>query len=263
MSAVRVQETGGISLETVALTGGYGRQEVLHNVSLRVQKGEIFVIVGRSGCGKSTLLNYLIGLERPWSGRVLFEGKDLWDEEGQVLGDARRTWGVLFQSGALLGSLTLSENVMLPLTEHSELTEREMALVALHKLSTVGLAAFADAYPLEVSGGMQKRAALARAMALDPGVLFFDEPSAGLDPVTSAELDDLICSINRDLGTTVVIVTHELASIFRVAERVVMLDKEARGIIAEGSPEALRASSEDPRVVSFLTRKGEIPLGVG
>lgn len=263
MSAVRVQETGGISLETVALTGGYGRQEVLHNVSLRVQKGEIFVIVGRSGCGKSTLLNYLIGLERPWSGRVLFAGKDLWGQEGRVLDDARRTWGVLFQSGALLGSLTLSENVMLPLTEHSELTEREMELVALHKLSTVGLAAFADAYPLEVSGGMQKRAALARAMALDPEVLFFDEPSAGLDPVTSAELDDLICSINRDLGTTVVIVTHELASIFRVAERVVMLDKEERGIIAEGTPEALRESSEDPRVVSFLTRKGEIPLGVG
>jgi phospholipid/cholesterol/gamma-HCH transport system ATP-binding protein len=261
VNADGIQGRGEIALETVALTGGYGKREVLHNVSLRVQKGEIFVIVGRSGCGKSTLLNYLIGLEKPWSGRVLFEGKNLWSLKGQVLDNARRTWGVLFQSGALLGSLTLAENVMLPLDEHCDLTAREMELVAMHKLDTVGLAEFADAYPLEVSGGMQKRAALARAMALDPEVLFFDEPSAGLDPVTSAELDDLICSINRDLGTTIVIVTHELASIYRVAERVVMLDRNERGIIAEGNPAALRGSSDDPRVVSFFTRGGGSPRG--
>lgn len=251
-----------ICLETVALTGGYGNQKVLQDVSLQVRTGEVFVIVGRSGCGKSTLLNHLIGLEKPWAGKVLFEGNDLWEQRGAVLDDARRRWGVLFQSGALLGSLTLSENVMLPLTEHTELSDREMRLIALHKLDTVGLAAFAEAYPLEVSGGMQKRAALARAMALDPDVLFFDEPSAGLDPVTSAELDDRICGINNALGTTIVIVTHELASIFRVAERVIMLDKEERGIIAEGKPDVLLESSEDPRVVSFFTRKGGSPLGV-
>jgi phospholipid/cholesterol/gamma-HCH transport system ATP-binding protein len=244
------------------LTGGYGDLDVLRSVSLEVRRGEVYVIVGRSGCGKSTLMNHLLGLARPWKGRVLFEGRDLWEGDGEVLAKARMRWGVLFQSGALLGSLTLLENVLLPLDEFTDLTESAREFVARRKLDIVGLTPFAESYPLEVSGGMQKRAGLARAMALDPEVLFFDEPSAGLDPVTSAELDDLILKINRTFGTTMVLVTHELASIFAVSDRVVMLDEEARGVIAEGTAASLRDNPPDGRVAAFFGRHGLRGQGV-
>ncbi len=244
-----------VLIDVVGLNGGYGDQEVLRDVTLSVYKGEVLVIAGRSGCGKSTLMRYLLGLAEPWAGKIIFEGEDLWVKKGsRVLKEARSRWGVLFQSGALLGSLTILENVALPLSEYTSLTKDEMTLLCLRKLELVGMADFADCYPLEVSGGMQKRAGLARAMVMDPDVLFFDEPSAGLDPVTSVELDDLICSINHTFGTTMVIVTHELPSIFAISDRVIMLDEETKGIIAVGSAESLLENSEDNRVRIFFSR---------
>lgn len=241
-------------MKVEGLQGGWGEQLVLDDVSFSVEKGEIVAIVGKSGCGKSTLMQHLLGLVKPWRGRVVFRETDIWSSP-EAMQRARRRWGVTFQSGALLGNLTVIENVKLPLKEYTDLTEDEIATVAYSKLDTVGLADFADSSPLEVSGGMQKRAGLARAMALDPEVLFFDEPSAGLDPVTSAHLDDLIRSINRSLGTTVVIVTHELASIFAISDRVIMLDAEAHGIIARGTARELRDSSGDSRVRAFFRRE--------
>lgn len=235
------------------LRGGWDEQLVLDDINLRVIKGEILVIVGKSGCGKSTLMHYLLGLIKPWKGRILFKDSDIWSSP-EALQRARTRWGVTFQSGALLGNLTLLENVMLPLKEYTDLSDRDIKIVAYSKLDTVNLADFADSNPLEVSGGMQKRAGLARAMALDPEVLFFDEPSAGLDPVTSGSLDELIKTINKSLGTTVVIVTHELASIFAISDRVIMLDHEAHGIIAKGTAAELRDKSSDERVKAFFGR---------
>ncbi len=237
-----------------SLTGGYEEQTVLKNVTMDVHSGEVLVIVGKSGCGKSTIMRYLIGLMKPIEGRVLFDGKDIWEEPG-ILAAARRRWGVLFQSGALMGNLTVLENVMLPLAEFTGLTRPEMTDVAMSKLEMVGLIHSAYENPLEISGGMQKRAALARAMALDPEVLFFDEPSAGLDPVTSAELDRTILSVNKSLGTTIIIVTHELDSIFAISDRVVMLDPDEKGIIATGSARDLAEGSADRRVRDFFGRK--------
>jgi len=239
-------------IEVRNLNGGWGRQQVLAGLSMEVHEGEIIVVVGKSGCGKSTLMRYLLGLSEPWSGTVTYDGRNIWSSP-RVLERARRRWGVLFQSGALLGSFTLLENVSLPLVEFTGLSEDEVEMVAMHKLDIVGLADAAGSLPLSVSGGMQKRAALARAMALDPEVLFFDEPSAGLDPVTSYSLDLLIRKINREMGTTMVIVTHELASIFAISDRVVMLDADAMGIIATGTAEELRDSSDDPRVQRFFS----------
>ncbi|MBN1433857.1 ATP-binding cassette domain-containing protein [Candidatus Fermentibacterales bacterium] len=237
------------------LRGGYGKLLVLENVSMEVLEGEILLIVGRSGCGKTTLMNYLLGLARPWAGQILYRGSPLVFDGPSSLTAVRRRWGVLFQSGALLASLSLLENVALPLTEFTELDASEADLVAMSKLALVGLEEFADSLPLEVSGGMQKRAGLARALAMDPDVLFFDEPSAGLDPVTSGELDELIRRLNGDLGTTMVIVTHELASIFAVSDRVIMLDAEEKGIIAEGTAHQLRDSTGDERVSAFFNRR--------
>jgi len=235
------------------LRGGWDDQLVLDNINLQVRQSEVLAIVGKSGCGKSTLMHYLLGLLEPWKGRVLFRDEDIWSSP-EALKRARRKWGVTFQSGALLGNLTLLENVILPLHEYTDLSDHDIRVVAYSKLDTVGLADFADSYPLEVSGGMQKRAGLARAMALDPGVLFFDEPSAGLDPVTSSSLDELIKTINSSLGTTIVIVTHELASIFAISDRVVMLDPEEHGIIATGTAAEMRDSSDDERVRAFFGR---------
>ena len=241
-------------IQVESLTGGYDGSVVLKDVSMDVFKGEVLVIVGKSGCGKSTITRYLLGLQKPYSGRILFDGTDIWSSP-EALNLSRKRWGVLFQSGALLGNYSVLENVMMPLAEFTSLSKAEMIDVALSKLEMVGMEHAAYENPLEISGGMQKRAGLARAMVLDPEVLFFDEPSAGLDPVTSAELDDTILSVNRSLGTTLIIVTHELASIFAISDRVVMLDPVEHGIIATGTARNLADNSDDPRVSAFFKRK--------
>ncbi|MCA1959676.1 MAG: ATP-binding cassette domain-containing protein [Desulfomonile sp.] len=225
----------------------------MNDVSFDVYEGEIFAILGRSGCGKTTLFKVLMGLVEPKSGEVFLDG-----DRVVLIGDIGserflRKIGVLFQSGALFSSMTIAENVALPLRQQTDLPEETIEHIVRLKLTQVGLAGFESHLPAELSGGMQKRAALARAMALDPKILFFDEPSAGLDPVTSAQLDRLILEINKSLGTTVVIVTHELASVLAVADRVIMLDRDERTLIAQGSPAEL-ASSNDARVRDFFMR---------
>lgn len=241
------------------LTARYGENIIFEDVSFEVFKGEIFVIVGVSGCGKSTLLKNMIGLSRPSAGTVVINGVDITGGDNAGLTKVRRSTGVLFQSGALFGSMTLSENVALPILEYTDLPPAIVDRIVSMKLGMVNLAGWEHHLPAELSGGMKKRAALARAMALDPMVLFFDEPSAGLDPVTSVELDMLIKSINAGMGTTMVIVTHELESILNIAHRVIMLETSAKGIIAEGDPGELKKHSTDPRVVNFFNRQPHEP----
>jgi phospholipid/cholesterol/gamma-HCH transport system ATP-binding protein len=240
------------------LTAQYGDNVIFRDVSFQVMKGEILVILGGSGCGKSTLLKHMFGLYKPAAGRVLINGIDVATEDENALKTLRKNIGVLFQSGALFGSMTLAENVSLPLEEYTDLNREDIERIVRMKLSMVNLGGFEKHLPSELSGGMKKRAGLARAMALDPTVLFFDEPSAGLDPVTSAELDILMKQINSGLGTTMVVVTHELDSLFSIAHRIVMLDKAAKGIIAVGNPRELKESSSDLRVTNFFNR---IPAG--
>ena len=232
---------------------GYEGRPVLRDVTFSVAPGEIFFVIGGSGCGKSTLLRHLVGLHEPLRGRVSFHGRPFTAADAASRRELLRTFGVLFQGGALWSSLTLRENVALPLEEYTPLGRRERGELAALKLAQVGLQGFEDYYPAEISGGMRKRAGLARALALDPEVVFFDEPSAGLDPVTSRSLDDLIRHVRDTFGTTIVVVSHELASIFALADRAVMLAREEQGIIAAGSPAALLEST-DPRVRAFLTR---------
>ena len=239
------------------LTAAYGDAVILKDISFEVKRGEVFVILGGSGCGKSTLLKHLIGLYPLASGEVLIGGENLAAAEGSDRQRILRRFGVLYQSGALFGSMTLSENVTLPIEEFTELPVTAQNVISWMKLRLVGLEGFGGHLPAEISGGMQKRAAIARAMALDPAVLFLDEPSAGLDPVTSAELDALILSLREGLGMTFVIVTHELPSIYAVADRVIMLDKRTKGIIAEGHPRDLRDHSEDAFVRKFFRREIE------
>jgi len=237
---------------------GYGDEVVLEDVSFDVREGEVFAILGRSGCGKTTLFKAIIGLLPPERGEVIIDGdKVLPVAEG---GSERvlRKIGVLFQSGALFSSMTLAENVAFPLRQYTTLPERTIEQLVILKLSQVGLTGCERMLPLELSGGMQKRAALARAMALDPKILFFDEPSSGLDPVTSVELDRTILEINRALGTTMIIVTHELSSIFAIADRVIMLDAQEKSIIAEGKPDELKERSNDPRVKDFFSRSAPL-----
>jgi len=236
------------------LTAGFGGDTIFQNVSFEVYRGEIFGILGGSGCGKSTLMKHMIGLYETTSGRVVVHGVDITKADERELKKIRLDMGVAFQSGGLFGSMTLAENVALPLQEYTDLSPETIDLVVKMKLGMVHLAGYENHLPEELSGGMKKRAGLARAMALDPTVLFFDEPSAGLDPITSAELDSLIKSIRAGIGTTMVIVTHELQSIFNIADRIIMLDKPAKGIIAEGDPRWLKDNSSDPRVKAFFNR---------
>jgi phospholipid/cholesterol/gamma-HCH transport system ATP-binding protein len=243
------------------LTARFGDNTIFDQVSFKVNRGEILVILGGSGCGKSTLLKHMIGLYKPANGQVLVNGVNINTDDDRILRQVRIDLGVLFQSGALFGSMTLAENVSLPIQEYTDLDLATIELIVRMKLGLVNLAGYENHLPSEISGGMQKRAGLARAMALDPTILFFDEPSAGLDPITSVELDNLIKSINGGMGTTMVIVTHELESIFNIAHRVIMLDKDARGIIAEGDPRELKDHSTDPRVLNFFNRRPAAGVG--
>jgi phospholipid/cholesterol/gamma-HCH transport system ATP-binding protein len=239
------------------LTMAYGSFVVQRNLTFTVNRGDIFIIMGGSGCGKSTLLRHMIGLNKPAKGNVNYEDISFWDAEPSERDRIMRHFGVLYQSGALWSSMTLAENVAIPLETYTDLGPAEIREIVSVKLSLVGLAGFEEYYPSEISGGMCKRAGLARAMALDPDILFFDEPSAGLDPVSARLLDDLILELRASLGATVVVVTHELASIFTIGNNSVFLDPESKTMIAQGDPKKLRDGSPDPKVRRFLTRGEE------
>lgn len=236
------------------LTMAYGDFLIQKDLDFSVRRGEVFIVMGGSGCGKTTLLKHLIGLKEPVSGDVLYGGRSFWTATDQEREQAKRQFGVLFQGGALWSSMTLAENVALPLRLYTSLTDAEVRDITAYKLSLVGLAGFEQYYPSELSGGMRKRAGLARAMALDPEILYFDEPSSGLDPLSARLLDELILELRDSLGTTVVVVSHELASIFAIGDRAVFLDAEAKTQLAVGDPRVLRDSSPDPRVRNFLSR---------
>ncbi len=246
---------GDTAIEIEGLECRYGDHVVLENVSFTVKRGEIFFIIGGNGCGKSTLLRNMIGLRQPTRGTVRYSGRDFTHAEPANRKALLRTFGVLYQGGALWSSMTLQENVGLPLELYTDLTPRERLEVVNLKLAQVGLAGYGEYFPGELSGGMQRRAGLARALALDPAIVFFDEPSAGLDPITSLKLDELVQQIHDTLGTTIVVVSHELPSIFGIGQRVVMIDRDARGVIAEGDPRQLRDASPNPRVREFLNRR--------
>jgi len=250
-----VSRAGDHIIEAKAISTGYGTQVIHEGLTFHVKRGEIFVIVGGSGCGKSTLLRHLCGLQPVLAGTIVIDGVPLDAEDDAVRAGMAQRMGVLFQSGALFGSLTLAENIELVLEEYTDLPPAARDAVARTKLAMVGLSGYENYLPSQISGGMKKRAGLARAMALDPPLLFFDEPSAGLDPVTSAELDHLIVQLNASLGTTMVVVTHELASIFTIAQRVIMLEKGVRGIVAEGTPRELQADTSRPSVHAFFNRE--------
>ena len=238
------------------LSIGYEKRVVLHDLSFSVSRGEVFCIMGGSGCGKSTLMKHLNGLYKPMTGDILLFGQSIvsaGDEEKRKL---MKRFGVTYQGGALFGSMTVAENVMLPLAEYTDLTLAEQREVAEAKLKQVDLAGFGDYMPAELSGGMRKRAGMARALALDPELLFCDEPSAGLDPITSAGLDRLILRMRDESGVTIVVVTHDLDSAFTIGEHVIMLDKETGTIAAEGSPADLREYSANRWVRDFLSRDG-------
>ena len=236
------------------LTIAYGSFVLMHDLNFTVNRGDVFIIMGGSGCGKSTLMKVMVGLKEPAKGRVCYGGLSFWEAEAPEQDRIMRNVGILYQSGALWSSMTLAENVSIPLEQYTDLSKNEIQEVVSLKLSLVGLAGFEDYYPSEISGGMRKRAGLARAMALDPEVLFFDEPSAGLDPISARLLDDLILELTDSLGATVVVVTHELASIFAIGNNSVFLDVETRTMIAGGDPKKLLAESQDPKVRNFLTR---------
>jgi phospholipid/cholesterol/gamma-HCH transport system ATP-binding protein len=240
-------------IEVRDLTMAYGSVVIQRHLTFTIRRGDIFIIMGGSGCGKSTLLRHLIGLQAPARGAVLIEGEDLWTAAPEDQERMQRRFGVLFQSGGLWSSMTLAGNVALPLEVYTDLSPSQIGQVVSLKLALVGLAGFEAYYPSEISGGMQKRAGLARAMALDPDILFFDEPSAGLDPISSRRLDELILELRDSLGATVVVVTHELPSIFTIGTNSVFLDADTKTMIARGDPRMLRDTSPDPKVREFLT----------
>lgn len=243
------------------LTARYGDSTVFDRVSFDVSRGEVFVILGGSGCGKSTMLKHMIGQFKPAGGRVFIDGLDVSSADGADYLRVTEKFGVMYQMGALFGSMTLIENVRLPLEEFTDLPSDAIDAIAASKLHMVGLSGFEEFMPAEISGGMAKRAAIARAMARDPQILFLDEPSAGLDPITSAELDELILQLSRSLGVTFVVVTHELPSIYTIANRCIMLDKETKGIIASGKPEDLRDHCTNEWVRRFFNREAGASTG--
>jgi len=241
-------------IEVRGLTMRYGPLVVMEDLSFQVHRGEIFVIMGGSGSGKSTLLKHLIGLKAPAEGSILFEGEDFLEADERTRKGILRRMGVLYQNGALWSGLTLAENVALPLEEYTELDARSVGEMVALKLALVGLRGFEAFYPAEISGGMRKRAALARATALDPDVLFFDEPSSGLDPITASRLDDLILQLRDSFGTTIVVVSHDLDSIFKIADRAIFLDIKEKTMTATGTPQDLRETPPSDEVRRFMTR---------
>jgi phospholipid/cholesterol/gamma-HCH transport system ATP-binding protein len=252
-------QTPKTSIETRGLSVGYGSTVIQQDLNFTVPVGKIFVIMGGSGCGKTTLMNTIIGLQQPLSGEILIHGKNVVQMDAEERRLAMRGLGVTFQGGALWSSMTLAENVSLPLEHHTELSARAIKEIVEYKLSLVGLAGYEDFYPAQVSGGMCKRAGLARAMALDPEFLFFDEPSAGLDPISAGRLDELIMQLRDSLGATIVIVTHELASIFAIGDEAIFLDNKLKTITAEGDPRELRDHSDNEAVRRFLNRQAKLP----
>jgi phospholipid/cholesterol/gamma-HCH transport system ATP-binding protein len=251
---VEQQGRGKLKIEIRNLTMAYGSFVVMRDLDFSIASGEVFIIMGGSGCGKSTLMRQMIGLMTPAKGQVLYDGVSFWDSDPEERAWMMRRFGVLYQSGALWSSMTLAENVALPLQQYTDLAAESIREIVSLKLALVGLAGFEDYFPSEISGGMRKRAGLARAMALDPDVLFFDEPSAGLDPISARLLDDLILELRDSLGTTIVVVTHELASIFAIADNSVFLDVDTKTQIAFGNPRTLRNESPDLKVRRFLSR---------
>ncbi len=239
------------------VTMAYGSFVVMRDLTFDIDRGDIFIIMGGSGCGKSTLMKILIGLKAPATGDVFYHDVNFWQLDPSGRKDIMRGIGITYQGGALWSSMTLAENVALPLETYTDLSRAEIEELVSYKLSLVGLAGFEAYYPSEISGGMRKRAGLARAIALDPEIVFFDEPSAGLDPISSRSLDDLILEIRDSLETTVVMVTHELPSIFAISNNSVFLDVETRTMIAYGDPHKLLQESQDPKVRAFLTRGEE------
>ncbi|HEY5079622.1 MAG TPA: ATP-binding cassette domain-containing protein [Opitutaceae bacterium] len=243
------------AIDVIGLTCAHQERVLLDNISFRVKKAEVFFIVGGTGVGKTTLLRNLVGLATPAAGDVRFNGRSFTGADPAERREMLKTFGMSFQGGALWSSLTLSENISLPLEEYTRLPKDEIAHIAAFRLSQVGLAGFEGYYPSEISGGMQKRAGIARALALDPSIVFFDEPSAGLDPVTARNLDRLILQIRDIFGTTIVIVSHDVDSILGIADRLIMLDGATKGIIADGTPAELASGGAHPKVLEFLTRR--------
>jgi phospholipid/cholesterol/gamma-HCH transport system ATP-binding protein len=239
------------------VTMAYGSFVVMRDLNFTINRGDVFIVMGGSGCGKSTLMRIMVGLKEPAIGQVLYGGVSFWEADPLEQEHIMRNFGILYQSGALWSSMTLAENVALPLEQYTDLSPTQIKEIIALKLSLVGLAGFEDYYPSEISGGMRKRAGLARAMALDPDILFFDEPSAGLDPISARLLDDLILELSESLRSTIVVVTHELASIFAIGNNSVFLDPDTKTMIAGGDPKELLANSQDPKVRHFLTRGKE------